>query len=123
MRIPINQIVLSSAARGAGTVYSNVHNGNSFEYAMVAIFITAKSGAPSLDVSLQMSPVNPNLDNTQWFTVYREEQIVDANLTGSGPWHFLGQPQPGFIGWLRVICTVGGTSTPILTYSVNLICK
>lgn len=121
-RISVAQEVLSSAAHSAGTGYTNVVNASTNEFAMVALEITAKSGTPWLDVTLQMSYTDPALGNPKWFAVYSETRITSTDLPGSGPWHFLGHPQTGFIGWLRVAYTVGGT-TPSLTFSVNIFTK
>jgi len=115
-----NNEVLTSAQRGASTGYSNYINASSYAYASMVIYITAKSGTPTLDVSLQCSPIDPALDSTKWSTVYQELQITNAHLSAGAPWNFRGHRQVDFAGWLRVVYTVGGTSTPKLTFSVNI---
>ena len=121
MRRPCsNNVVLSSASRGAGTGLSNYINASSYEYAMIAVYITAKGGSPTLDISMQCSPVDPAADNTQWRTVYVEPQITNADIGSTFPKIFGGHRQEDFTGWLRVVYTVGGSSTPTLTFSLNL---
>jgi len=119
MSIFVNNIVLSSAQRSAGSGYSNYINASSYEYAMIVIYITAKSGSPTLDVSLQCSPVDPGVDNYQWRTVYQETQITNADMA-SLPAIFGGHRQADFSGWLRIAYTVGGSSTPKVTFSANI---
>jgi len=121
MRRPCsNNVLLTSAQRGAGSGSTNYVNASSYEYAMVAVYITAKSGAPTLDISMQCSPVDPAIDNNQWRTVYVEPQITDADIGSTFPKIFGGHRQEDFSGWLRASYTIGGATTPKLTFSMNL---
>lgn len=119
----VNQEVLTSAQHSAGTGETNYVNASSYEYAMLAIYITGKSGSPTLDVALQCSPVDPQKDNTKWRTVYAEPQITNAMIgspSATSPSNFGGHRQVDWSGWLRIIYTVGGASTPKLTFSANI---
>jgi hypothetical protein len=112
--------VLASAQRGAGAGSTTSIPSHTYEYAMIALYITAKSGAPYIDISLQCSPVDPAIDNTKWRTVYLEPRITNANIGTIFPKIFGGHRQVDFSGWLRAVYTIGGTSTPKLTFSMNI---
>lgn len=115
-----NNVVLTSAQRSASSGTSVYINASSYEYAMVVIYITGKSGAPTLDISLECNPVDPAIDNSKWSTVYQEIKITDAMIGTSFPVNFRGHRQSDFSGWVRVAYTVAGASTPKLTFSVNI---
>ena len=114
-----NQEVLTSAQRSAGSGTSNTVNANSCGFANLVIFITAKSGVPTLSVSLQSSAINPSIDNTKWRTVYTEDTLTNA-MIGTPPKIFAGHRQTDFTGWLRISYTIAGTSTPKITFSANI---
>jgi hypothetical protein len=86
---------------------------------MAVIYITATSGSPTLDITMQCSSVDPLIDNTKWRSVYKESQITAADMA-SLPAIFGGYRQEDFSGWVRIYYTIGGTSTPKITFSVNL---
>jgi len=115
-----NNVVLTSAQRGASTGLTNMVNASSYEYAIITIYMTAKSGAPTLQVSLQCSPVDPLVDSTKWRTVYAEELITNTMIGSSFPKIFGAHRQEDFSGWLRVWYQVAGATTPKLTFSVNI---
>jgi len=115
-----NYQVLASSNRGATAAgYSTAIPARTAEYAMTVIYITAKSGAPTLQVSLQCSAVDPAIDNYKWRTVYQEDLITNANI-GTPPKIFGGHRQVDFSGWLRIAYTLAGTSTPKITFSANI---
>lgn len=126
VRQPTNQEVLTSAQRSAGTGVTNPFNARSYEWGIATIYITGKSGAPTLSVSLQCSPVDPSVDNTKWRTVYTEDTITNAMIgtpSATAIKIFGGHRQSDWTGWLRVAYIVGGSSTPKLTFSVNIEAK
>jgi len=118
---PTDQPVLASAQRSAGSGSSNYINVRSYKYAMLALEVTAISGSPTLDVSLQCCP-DPTKTDARWWTVYKEEQITTSDLA-TLPGRFLSHAQKGWIGYLRIVYTIAGTSTPKVTFSANIFCK
>jgi hypothetical protein len=118
-KIFTNHAVLASAERGASSGYSSYINASSEEYIFIETVITAKSGAPTLDMVLQCSPVDPALDSTRWATAAVESQITNANIGSTFPKIFRSVAHPDFVGWVRVLYTVGGTTTPKLTFRIN----
>jgi len=115
-----NHNVLTSAQRSAGTGTTNTVNASSEEYVFVETIITAKSGAPTLDLTLQCSPVDPNIDNTKWATAAVESQITSAAIGTTYPKIFRSVAHPDFVGWVRVFYKVAGASTPKITFAINL---
>lgn len=118
---PSDQEVLASAQRSEGTGYSNYVKISEHEYSMIALDITAKSGAPTLDIWLQTCP-DPSVTTPRWYTVYREDQITNSDLA-TLPVRLVGQPQVGFMNYVRIVYTIGGTSTPKVTFSANIFSK
>jgi len=114
-----NNQVLASANRSAGTGYSTAIPTHSYRFAIAVVYATAKSGSPYLDISLQTSPVDPAIDNSKWRTVYSEDRIT-ATMLATLPAIFGGHVQEDFTGWLRIAYTLGGTSTPKITFSLNI---
>jgi len=112
--------VLTSAQRSAGTGTTTFIPAKSYNHAIAVIYITGKSGAPTLEVTLQCSPVNPELDNSKWRNVYVEDLITDAMIGTSYPKIFGGHVQEDFTGWLRLKYVIAGASTPKLTFSCNI---
>lgn len=112
--------VLASAERSAGTGVTNYINASSEEYVFIETIITGKSGAPTLDITVQCSPVDPNIDNTRWATVAVESQITNALIGTTYPKIFRSVAHPDFVGWVKVFYTIGGSSTPKLTFAINL---
>ena len=112
--------VLASAQRAASTGYSSYINASSEEYVFIETIVTAKSGAPTLDIILQCSPVDPAVDNTRWATVAVEPTITDAAIGSTFPKIFRSVAHPDFVGYVRILYTVGGASTPKLTFSLKL---
>lgn len=112
--------VLASATRAAGSGYSSYINASSEQYVFIETIITAKGGSPTLDIVLQCSPVDPALDNTRWSTAAVEAQISNASIGSTFPKIFRSVAHPDFVGWVRVLYTVGGSSTPTLTFKISL---
>ncbi|GAF93272.1 unnamed protein product, partial [marine sediment metagenome] len=119
MVTPTNNEVLASAQISAGSYASDYISADNYERAIAVIYVIAITGIPTLDISLQCSPVNPATDNTKWRTVYMEEQIPAASMA-SLPSIFGGHVQVDWSGYLRILYTVGGTSTPTITFSANI---
>jgi len=119
-KIFTNHAVLASAERAASSGYTSFINASSEEYIFIETVITAKSGSPTLDLVLQCSPVDPNLDNTRWATAAVEAQITNVNIGSTFPKIFRSTAHPDFVGWVRVLYTVGGTPTPKLTFRINM---
>ncbi len=121
MKHPSDQPVLASAQRSEGSGYSNYVKISNYEIAMVGLDITAISGAPTLDISLQTCP-DPTVAEPKWYTVYREDQITAAEMA-TLPARFMGQPQKGFINYVRIAYAVSGATTPKVTFSANIFSK
>lgn len=122
IRPSTNQPILASALRAAGDGTTNVRNLQSREYIWLIVYITAKSGSPILDMTLQCSPVDPNFDNTKWRTV-SSLSLSTADIGTSFPKIFSTTRAADWSGWVRVIYAVGGTATPKLTFSLNVEAK
>jgi len=118
IRLPANQEILTSAQRSAGSGTTNVRNLRSREYVWLIVYVTAKSGSPTLSLTLQCSPADPNVDGTRWRTV-SSLSLTNANMT-SPPKVFSTTRAADWSGWVRVLYTVAGTSTPKITFSLNL---
>lgn len=120
MKHKSNNQVLTSANRSAGTGYSNIVNANSYEYAMIVLYITAKSGAPNISVNLQCSPIDPSVDSTKWRNASSVETITNAMIGTTYPKIFGTSRSADFSGWIRVAYTLAGSSTPKITFSMNI---
>jgi len=110
-RLCVIQKLLASALRGAATVTSEWKKVGWAIEGQLGISVTTESGAATLDVVLQTSPDK----GTTVYTHTTCSQITAVgvqlnNLTNLGL-------------WMRVSSTVGGTSTPKFTYSVDLTLK
>jgi len=112
--------VLASAQRSAGDGYTSWINVSSEKEVFIEVKVTAKSGAPALDMVLQCSPIDPNKDGTRWAAIAVEPQITNAQIGTSFPKIFRSTSHSDFVGWVRVLYTVGGITTPKLTFSINL---
>lgn len=121
IRPSTNQEILSSALRNAGGGTTNVRNLKSREYIWLLVYITAKSGSPTLALTLQCSPVNPDVDATRWRTV-SSMSLSNADI-GTPPKIFSTTRAVDWSGWVRVIYTVAGASTPKLTFSLSVEAK
>jgi len=121
IRPPTNQPILSSAQRSASEGTTNFRNLRSREYVWLIVYITAKSGAPTLALTLQCSPVDPNFDDTKWRTV-SALSLTDTQI-GTPPKIFSTTRAADWSGWVRAIYTVAGASTPKLTFSLNVEAK
>lgn len=115
----INDEVLVSALRTAGLVTSGIRNYSSKEYVSLVIYITAKTGSPTLALDVQCSPLDPGKDATKWRTFHHLD-ITNAQIGTTFPKIFASTRIADWSGWVRVLCTVTGTN---LTYSVNLEAK
>jgi hypothetical protein len=104
--------VLPSTLKGAGTTYSDsVDVGELFE-ALILTNITAAGGASqTYDVTLQQSP-----DNSVWF----DRDDTFARLTGVSKQVV---KITNFGRFLRLKFVVGGTGTPTVTATVQLVGK
>ncbi len=120
VRLPTNQEVLTSAQHSAGTGTSSYVNGKSYRYAIGIVYITAKSGSPTLRINLQCSPIDPASDSTKWRVVYQEELLTNAMIGSTFPIAFGGHVNEDWSGYLRIGFTVAGTSTPKVTFSANV---
>ncbi len=121
MKRKSNNEVLASAQRSATPAgYSNIVNANSYEYAMIILYITAKSGSPTIDVNLQCSPIDPAIDGTKWRNASSVETITNAMIVSPYPKIFGTSRSADFSGWVRVAYTLAGSSTPKITFSMNI---
>ena len=121
IRSSTNQEILTSAQRSASQGTTNVRNLQSREYIWLLVYITAKSGAPTLALTLQCSPVDPNFDSTRWRTV--SSLSLTNTQIGTPPKIFSTTRAADWSGWVRVIYTVAGATTPKLTFSLNVEAK
>lgn len=118
-----NQEILVSAQREASASNTtNIRNYSSLEYVWLLVYITAKSGAPTLALTLQCSPVDPNVDSSKWRTV-SSLNLTNAEIGTSFPKILSTTRTADWSGWLRVIYTIAGSSTPKLTFSLSLEAK
>lgn len=121
IRPSTNQEILTSSQRTAGAGTTNVRNLQSREYIWLVVYITAKSGSPTFALTLQCSPVDPNFDSTRWRTV--SSLSLTNTQIGTPPKIFSTTRSADWSGWVRVIYTVAGASTPKLTFSLNVEAK
>ncbi len=87
---------------------------------MIVLYVTGKSGSPYIDISLQCSPVDPTKDSTKWRTIFSEDRITNAMLGSTFPKIFSTSRIADWSGWLRVSYVLNGSSTPKLTFSMNI---
>lgn len=118
----INDEILTSAQRSAGDGTTNYRNYSSKEWVTLVLYITAKSGSPTLTLDVQCSPIDPGIDATKWRTFYHLA-LTNAQIGASFPKIFASTRMADWSGWVRVIYTVAGATTPKLTFSLNLEAK
>ncbi len=118
VKLSTNQEILTSALRVASQGTTNIGHFSSQEYIWLVVYVTAKSGSPTLALTLQCSPVDPNVDTTRWRTV-STLSLTNANMT-TPPKIFSTTRAADWSGWVRVIYTLAGASTPEITFSLNV---
>ena len=101
------QTLFVSASRGTTTSSAiDIASANAF---VSFLSVTAQSGTnPTLDVVIQDS-----LDNSVWFTLITHTQVTAS----TGTEVIAASRSPG--RYIRAIATVGGTSTPLFTFSLK----
>lgn len=118
----VNQVALQSAQRNASTSgASTFYPASSYEFAYIVVYITGKTTNPTLTVTLQCSPVDPNVDNEKWRNIYAEPTITSAMMgtpSATSPYIVGGAANRDWTGWLRIAYSIGGTGN--LTFSLNL---
>jgi hypothetical protein len=104
--------ILPSTQKGAGTSYSDSYDAGEFIEALILTNITAVSGSTqAYDVTLQQSP-----DDSVWF----DRDDTFARLTGVSKQVV---KITNFGRYLRLKFVVGGTGTPKVTATVQLVGK
>ena len=117
----VNDEILASAQRSAGDGTTQIRHYSSKEYLWLVVYVTAKSGSPTLNLTVQCSPVDPSIDSTRWRTV-SNLNLTNSMMT-SPPKIFATTRMADWSGWVRVIYTLAGTSTPKITFSLNFEAK
>lgn len=102
--------MFSSGSRGTTT--SNVFATMDNEIAVLQLVVTAQSGTnPTLDLVVQDGPT----DSGPWSTLNTFTQITGA--TANVVTQVTRKPMP----FIRAVGTVGGTATPLFTYTLNAV--
>lgn len=102
------QIVTLWASGARGTTTSRAESTEDNNAVVLQLDVTAKSGTnPTLDVVVYDGPT----ENGPWSVLYTFSQLTDAGNVAAAPTR-----SP--MGYIRAIATVGGTATPLFTFSL-----
>lgn len=107
--LPTVDEIFASAARGTTT--SNVQDLMDNNSVVLQLDVTAKSGTnPTLDVVVYDGPTASG----PWSALYTFAQLTDAGNAAAAPTR-------APMRYMRAIGTVGGTATPLFTYTLNAV--